>query len=362
MTTVPLNDLQRAASDQEPALRDAVQAVVASGWYVHGPQHRAFEQEFADYTRSGHCVGVASGTDALGIALTAAASGARDVVVTAANAGAYTSVAALGSGLRPRFADVDPATHCLDPAALEPLLQPDVCAVVVTHLYGRVADVEPLRELCDGAGVVLVEDCAQATGAHAGGTPVGSFGTVATFSFYPTKNLGALGDGGAITTDDPLLADRLRALRQYGWTSKYLIEVDRGRNSRLDEVQAAVLRVRLPLLEAGNERRRQIVRRYRSAAGGSVVVLDAPDGHVAHLAVMECDDRAAAQLALSAAGVESDVHYPVPDHRQPTLAHLHDGRALPVTERLADRVLTLPCFPQLTDAEVDRVCDVLASL
>lgn len=344
-------------------LGEAVQGVLDSGWYVHGPQHEGFERDFASYVGVDHALGVGSGTDALELALTALARPGRDIVVTAANAGGYTSVAARRSGLRLRYADVDPGTLCLDPDQVEPLLGPDVAAVVVTHLYGRLGDVDGLTAVCAAAGVPLVEDCAQAVGAASGDRRAGSFGTVATFSFYPTKNLGALGDGGAVVTRDAALAADLRALRQYGWSRKYVIESAGGRNSRLDEVQAAVLRVRLPGVDARNARRREIITRYAHAGSRTLRVLPADGtGHVGHLAVVMCDDRSGAQGALKEAGVSSDVHYPVPDHQQPALVAHHDGRALPVTEDAADRVLSLPCFPELTDAEVDEVCRVLAGL
>lgn len=363
MPAIPLNDLRRGYEADGPDLLQAVQGALGSGWYVHGPQHEAFEGELADFVGVDHAVGVGSGTDALELALTALAGDGRDVVVTAANAGGYASVAARRSGLRLRFADVDPDTLCLDPVEVEQLLDSDVAAVVVTHLYGRLGDVDGLAKVCAAAGVPLVEDCAQAVGATGGGRRAGSFGTVATFSFYPTKNLAALGDGGAVVTGDAALAARLRALRQYGWSRKYVIDLPGGRNSRLDEVQAAVLRVRLPRVDAGNARRRAIIKRYVEAGASTLRVLPADgDHHVGHLAVVLCDDRAAAQAALAGAGVRTDVHYPVPDHQQPALAPQHDGRSLPVTEDAAARVLTLPCFPELTNAEVDEVCRVLARL
>lgn len=363
MMRVPLNDLQRGVEADGPALEAAIKQVLDSGWYVHGPQHQAFEREFAEYVGARHCLGVGSGTDALELALTALASPGRDVVVTAANAGGYTAVAARRSNLRLRFADVSSDTMCLDPDALADVLDDTVAAVVATHLYGRIADVDRLRKVCDGAGVPLVEDCAQAVGASHRGQRAGSFGDAATFSFYPTKNLGALGDAGAVLTSDSVLAEKIRALRQYGWASKYVVDHPNGRNSRLDEMQAAVLRVRLPMLEQGNSRRREIVARYEASAPVSMKLLPAQgEGHVAHLAVALCDDREKARAALADAGVQTEVHYPVPDHWQVALRGEHDGRPLPVTEKSAGAVLSLPCFPQLTDEEVNYVCDVLESL
>jgi aminotransferase EvaB len=358
--TVPLNDLGRAFAEQSAELEEAAQRVLRSGWYVHGPEHTAFEQEFASFVGVGHCLGTGNGTDALEIALRAVTDGRSGVVVTAANAGAYTATAARRAGLALRFADVDPATLCLTAGTVEAVLDGDVAAVVVTHLYGRLAEVEPLVALCAERGVPLVEDCAQAVGAQRGGRRAGSFGSIATYSFYPTKNLGALGDGGAVVTDDDALADTVKRLRQYGWTGKYTVGADGGRNSRLDEIQAAVLRVRLPRVDAWSKRRRDIVSAYADAATALTVLPAEGEDHVAHLAV--ATDRDAVRAALTAAGVATDVHYPVPDHRQPAFRGEFAGVSLPVTEAAAGEMLSLPCFPQLTDAEVDVVCRALRAL
>jgi len=358
---VPLNDLSRALAEQSGLIAATVANVIATGWLVHGPQHAAFERELADFVGAGEGVGVASGTDALELSFRAIRTPGRTVVVTAANAGAYTSVAARLAGFEVRYADVDPVTHLLDPASVAPLLDERVAAVVVTHLYGRAADVPAFVRLCNSFGVPVVEDCAQAIGARAEWGRAGSAGRLAAFSFYPTKNLGALGDGGAIVTSDPELADRLRHLRQYGWTGKYTISVDGGRNSRLDELQAAVLRVRLPMVESWNARRRAIITRYEEAAGQRVSVLEARGTyHAAHLAVAVTDKATDLARHLNERGVGTGVHYPIPDHRQPAFAGDHISTSLPVTDGLVGRILSLPCFPELTDTEVDQVCDGLA--
>lgn len=361
---VPSNDLRRGFEEQREALEAALLGVASSGWYVHGSRHAGFESEFAAYTGVRHCVGVGNGTDALELALRAAAPDpTRRAVVTAANAGGYTTAAARAAGLVPRYADVEESTLCLSAETVEPLLDDDVRAVVVTHLYGRLAAVEEIVALCAERGIPLVEDCAQAVGAARGTRRAGSFGDVGTFSFYPTKNLGALGDGGAVVTDDDELAARVRRLRQYGWERKYVVGQSGGRNSRLDELQAAVLAVRLPRVDAWNDQRRAVVARYREAAQGSPLDVLAADGaeHAAHLAVATTDRRDEVRAALEEAGVSTDVHYPVPDHRQPAAG---DGPTvpLPVTERAASRVLSLPCFPQMTPDEVDHVCHALGTL
>ncbi|WP_081788540.1 DegT/DnrJ/EryC1/StrS family aminotransferase [Candidatus Blastococcus massiliensis] len=362
--TVPLNDLKRGFGSLSEQLQAAAARVLSSGWYVQGPEHAAFEREFATYLGAEHCVGVANGTDALEIALKALDPAPGSVVVTAANAGMYSSTAIRRAGLRPRYADVDPETLLLTPEAVSAVLGDDVSIVVVTHLYGRLADVAGIRKVLHDRGIAVLEDCAQAAGAGAPGARAGSLGDVAAFSFYPTKNLGAFGDGGAVTSSRADVADRARRLRMYGWTAKYEVGEDGGRNSRLDEMQAALLRVQLSHLDAWNETRRAIIARYVEAAEGTGVrVLPAVgEGHVAHLAVAVARDRDAARESLTAAGVQTDVHYPIPDHRQRPFLAEYAGTSLPVTEERSGQVFSLPCFPELTTDEIDRVCAALREL
>lgn len=360
MLPVPFNDLARASRRDSPKLQRVIDDVIRSGWFVHGPHHKAFEQKFASYLGVPHVVGVASGTDALEICLRTVITDERRCVVTVANAGGYATTAARAAGLDVRYCDIDPETLTIDPGSLETVLDHTVAAVVVTHLYGRLADVPAVRALCKPFGVRVIEDCAQAHGARNDAGMAGAQGDLAAFSFYPTKNLGALGDGGAISTADDILYQRLLALRQYGWTEKYRIAVAGGRNSRLDELQAAVLSVRLSSLDADNERRRLIIGRYAAAVSAGVRVLPAENaGHAGHLAVAIADDALALRGHLAERGVATDVHYPTPDHQQPAWAD--PSAALPVTEQFAGRVLSLPCFPELTDAEVDHVAEALAS-
>jgi dTDP-4-amino-4,6-dideoxygalactose transaminase len=335
--------------------------VLESGRYVLGPEHDQFEVELARYLGATHCVGVASGTDALGIALVAVGCAPGDEVVTAANAGFYSSAAAHAAGLRVRYADVAPETLTLSAGTVEQALTRETRAVVVTHLYGLLADIGAIVELCRSHGVAVVEDCAQAAGARRGARSAGTFGDAAAFSFYPTKNLGALGDGGAVVTEDDAVAAHARSLRQYGWEAKYRVVRPGGRNSRLDELQAAILRTRLPHLDPWNERRRSIAARYSGALSvdaGRLVSL-AGDEYVAHLAVVVAVDRDDVRSRLQAADVGTDVHYPIPDHRQPVWGGALVDFRLPVTEHAAEHVLTLPCFPELTDNEVARVCEAL---
>ncbi|HEY5516619.1 MAG TPA: DegT/DnrJ/EryC1/StrS family aminotransferase [Pengzhenrongella sp.] len=362
MPPVPLNDLSRALKAERAELLAAVDEVLASGWLVQGPQHRAFEGALAAFVGAEHALGVASGTDALELALRAAMPAGRRTVVTAANCGGYTTTAARRAGFQVRYVDVVDETLCLDAQDLASVVDESVGVVVVTHLYGRAADVAGTRAVCAPLGIAVLEDCAQALGAVTSDGPVGGLADVAAFSFYPTKNLGALGDGGAVATSDDGIAAAVRALRQYGWEGKYTITVDGGRNSRLDELQAAVLHRRLGRLEAGNARRREIIASYAAAASDRVRVLPA-DGphHVGHLAVVRCTERDALREHLTAAEVRTDIHYPVPDHRQPAFAAEYSDARLPVTERAAGEILSVPVFPELRDDEVEQVCEALAT-
>ena len=362
MDWLPLNDLSRELASSRDDLQTLIGQVADSGWLVQGPQHAAFETELAAYLGTEHALGVASGTDALELALRAVVPSERLVVVTAANCGGYTTTAARRAGFTVRYADVDPMSHLLTAETLATVLDETVGAVVVTHLYGRAADVGAVRTVCAPLGIKVVEDCAQALGARTPDGPVGSLADVAALSFYPTKNLGALGDGGAVATRSAETADAIRELRQYGWRGKYTIARDGGRNSRLDELQAAVLRARLPRLDDWNARRREIVTTYAAQASGKLTVLPAVGpGHVAHLAVVVTRDRSALQAHFDGRFIRSDVHYPIPDHRQPAIAREYAEVHLPVTERLAGQVLSVPVFPELRRDEVERVCEALES-
>ena len=341
----------------------AVLGVLERGWYIQGEEHRAFEAEFAEFCGARHGIGVASGTDALRIALWALGVGPGDEVVTVANAGVYTAAVVREVGARPVFVDVDPATRTLAPNLVEAALTPRTRVVMPVDLYGHPADLDAMLEVVRPRGIKLLEDCAQAHGARYKGKPVGSLADVAAFSFYPTKNLGAYGDGGLIATSDDELADRARLLRSYGWRRRYLSEIH-GTNSRLDEIQAAILRVKLRYLEAANEERRRRARRYGEALRGVVRPAEQPWArHVYHLYVAEVDRRDDLVAALAARGVRTDVHYPLPAHLQPAYADLgYRPGALPVTERLAERVLSLPMYPQLPLEHVDRVAELVNEL
>jgi dTDP-4-amino-4,6-dideoxygalactose transaminase len=350
------NDLSRQTQRLHAELAGALERVLASGWYILGRECAAFEAEFAAYCGVAHCVTVANGTDALELALRSLGIGPGDAVATVANAGGYSTTAIRAAGAEPLYIDIDDRSMNMSPEDLTAKLTPRVRAVIATHLYGRMADLPALLTVTDPVRVPLIEDCAQAHGASLGGRKAGSWGALACFSFYPTKNLGALGDGGAITTADPQLADRVKSLRQYGWRSKYH-SAEYGRNSRLDEMQAAVLRVKLPHLDAWNARRRAIAAAYDAALG---IESAGGEDYVAHLYVMRTASRDEVRAALKSRGIGTDIHYPVPDHLQD--AAPRPAVRLPVTEKAAREVLTLPCYAELEASEVSMVTGALAAI
>lgn len=353
-----INDLSARIAHYQDQIKAAVNRVVDSGWLVLGPEVKRFEADFAAYLGARECIGVANGTDAIELGLKALGVAAGDRVATVANAGMYTTTALLAIGAEPFFMDVDLDSRC---AALDDVaraLDGGVKAVVVTHLYGLGApDIAAIAALCAQRGVPLFEDCAQAHGAIVDGKRVGTFGAASSFSFYPTKNLGALGDGGAVVTSDPAIAQRVRALRQYGWSDKYNVQLAGARNSRLDEMQAAILGAFLPALDAANARRGAIAARYRAALTHPEVETPSASGaaYVGHLYVVRSPRRDALRAHLREAGIASDVHYPIPDHRQPVFGERHAAVRLENTERLAAEILTLPCYPEMSDADVERV-------
>lgn len=362
MTPIPLNDLGRRTSPFREQLTAAADAVVQSGYFVLGPAVAKFEKEFAAYCGAEHCIGVANGTDALEIALKSVGVSPGDQVALCANAAMYGTSAVLASGATPCYVDIEPSRSTMDPAELERIANGSggLRAVIITHLYGQMADMDKLSACAARHGLAVIEDCAQAHGAiDARGRRAGSIGDVAAFSFYPTKNLGAIGDGGAVVTRSEQIATLARQYRQYGWTSKYDNRLAGGRNSRLDEIQASFLSIMLPSLDTWNQRRRQIAARYSHEIRNPRIDLHACEGidYVAHLYVVRSPDRDALKAHLASCGVASDIHYPIPDHRQACHQGRFDHADLNATERDAATVLTLPCFPELTDDEVSHVID-----
>lgn len=347
----------------------AIARVLASGRYLLGPETEAFEAEFAAWVGAAQCVSAASGTEALHLALRACGVGEGDEVITVSHTAVATVSAVELCGARPVLVDIEADAFNLQPAALEAARTDRTRAVVPVHLYGQAADLAPIAAFCGRHDLWLVEDCSQAHGAQYRGRNVGTFGDAAAFSFYPTKNLGALGDGGAAVTNDAELADTMRALRQYGWRERRYVSEEVGWNARLDEIQAAVLRVKLRTLDADNDRRRTVAALYDKALAdlaGLVLPVELPGRrHVRHQYVVRCLDgtRDAVAERLRADGIHTLIHYPVPIHRQPAYVQ----RALSVgsmaeTERAACEVLSLPIYPQLPLEAASFVAKSLGAL
>jgi dTDP-4-amino-4,6-dideoxygalactose transaminase len=366
---VPQADPGAGYRAQAGEIDAAVARVLASGWYVLGAEGRAFEDGFAAWLGAAHAVGCGNGTDALALALRALGIGPGSAVATVSHTAVATVAAIEMAGAVPVLIDIDPVHYTMDPGELADVLAappaglPPIRAAIPVHLYGQAADLDAILPLCRRHGVAVIEDCSQAHGATLGGRKLGTLGATGTFSLYPTKNLGALGDGGVMATDDAALAERLTALRQYGWRTHYVSDAV-GINSRLDEIQAAILSVRLRHLDAGNAARRAIAARYDAALADGDLAPPArrPDaGHVFHQYVIRSSERDALRLRLREAGIGAGIHYPVPVHLQPAYA----GRvamgpaACRASERAAAEVLSLPMFPELTDAQVSAVCEAL---
>lgn len=359
---IPLNDLSRSVDSEEIS---AICSVAQTGRYLAGPKTAEFEERFAAYVGVPHAVAVGSGTDALTLALGALDLRPGSRVGTVANAGGYSTVACHRIGIQPVYIDVDPESACMDPAALAKQVD-DLDAVIVTHLYGRLADMPRLQALADRTGIPLIEDCAHAPGARGPQGSAGSTGDVSAFSFYPTKNLGAMGDAGIVVGKDFHLMQKVRQLANYGWNERFVVALDGGFNSRMDDIQAAVLAARLPNLDKHNGQRRVIAARYSKALESAAVPMNLlfvnDECHVAHLAVVTCDDRAGLRRHLQTHGISWGIHYPHPDYRQPAWKNLlTEPRPLRNTETLSDTILTIPCFPTMTETEVRRVEDALSS-
>jgi dTDP-4-amino-4,6-dideoxygalactose transaminase len=354
---VPFMRLRPA--EDERAVQEAIQRVVSRGWFVLGPEVEAFEQEFAAASGAPHAIGVGTGTDALALILRALGVGAGDEVVTTPLSAAYTALAIMMTGARPVFADIDAVRLTLDPAKAEAAITDRTKAILPVHLYGQAADMAAFVALSTRRAVPLVEDCCQAHLGSCGGQPVGTFGVASAFSFYPTKNLGALGDGGAIVTADRALAERLKRLRNGGQTDRYH-HVEPGVNTRLDELQAAILRARLAYLRDWTARRRALAACYRrelkSATVTAVPALDG--GHVYHLFVVRAPDRNRLQQHLHAGGIETFIHYPVPIPRQPAFGDQRPADC-PIADRVCGEVLSLPLYPDLEEEIVVRIAETV---
>jgi dTDP-4-amino-4,6-dideoxygalactose transaminase len=343
--------------DDSGALDEAIRRVVASGWFVLGPEVEGFEAEFAAACGSPHAVGVGTGTDAITLILRGLGIGPGDEVITSPLSAAYSALAIAMAGARPIFADIDPSRLTIDPDAVAAAVTSRTRAILPVHLYGQAADMIAIERVAARHALAIVEDACQAHLATAEGRPVGTIGVAGAFSFYPTKNLGALGDGGAVVTRDAALASRIKRLRNGGQTSRYHHE-ELGVNSRLDEIQAAILRARLPFLRGWTARRRTIAAIYRRGleSASFVVPAEHDNGHAYHLFPILSGSRQALQTHLQAAGVETLIHYPVPITRQPALRAAQPADC-PVADRVCGEVLSLPMYHSLPDQSVARIVD-----
>jgi dTDP-4-amino-4,6-dideoxygalactose transaminase len=357
---------------QKAEIDAAVARALASGWYILGKEGEAFEQEYAAWLGTTRAVGCANGTDALALILRGLGIGEGSTVATVSHTAVATVAAIEMAGATPLLLDIDPDTYTMDAEELAAVLGdpppglPPIRAAIAVHIYGQACELDPMLAACAEHGVALIEDCAQAHGATLHGRKLGTLGAASAFSLYPTKNLGALGDGGVLATDDFELADRIAAIRQYGWKERYISSMI-GVNSRLDEIQAAILRVKLTALDAGNARRRAIAAAYDAALAGGPLAppVRRPDAeHVFHQYVLRSPHRSDYMARLKADGVGTGIHYPVPVHQQSA----YEGRVAlgpagcSETAKAAQEVFSLPMYPELTDAQVGRICGALRSL
>lgn len=362
MAHIPVANPLAAYWARKSEIDSAIHRVLDSGWYILGPEVEAFEVEFAAFLKIAHVFGVANGTDALEISLRALDVHAGEEVILPSHTAVATAAAVKAIGAIPVFADIDPVRKCLDPSVLGGLVSEKTKAVIAVHIYGQPADMAALVDFTTKHNLVLIEDCAQSCGADIEGRATGTWGDIAAFSFYPTKNLGALGDGGGVATKSPRIAQRIRELRQYGWTERY-ISSSHGLNSRLDELQAAVLRVRLGYLAEENDRRRQIAARFTESIDHKDIITPASIPgtlHAMHLYVVEAGERESFRSHMMERGIHTALHYPLPVHLQPAFRATHNspGR-FKETERLMSQIVTLPLYPELTESEIARICDAL---
>ncbi|MDD5131485.1 MAG: DegT/DnrJ/EryC1/StrS family aminotransferase [bacterium] len=339
----------------------ALRKVMEKGWYILGEEVKSFEKEFASWIGVTQGIGVGSGTEALHLAIAALGIGRGDEVITVAHTAVATVAAIELTGAKPVFCDIDQESYTMDPAKLPAVINDKTKAIIPVHIYGQAADLDPILRIARENKLKVIEDCAQAHGATYKGKRVGSLGDLACFSFYPTKNLGAIGDGGMVVTSDVKLAEKCRLLREYGWAERYVSHIA-GWNTRLDELQAAILRVKLKYLATDNNKRNKIAFIYNNALAGTGLVLPAVRkdcGHVYHLYVVRTKRRNELQKFLKEKEIGALIHYPVPVHLQPAYKELAGSGSLPVTEKAAQEILSLPMYPELTSAEAETVCQAI---
>jgi len=339
----------------------AIHRVLDSGWYILGKEVSAFEKEFAQFNTVSHAVGVGSGTDALHIALRALEIGAGDEVITTAHTAVATASAIDLAGAKPIFVDIEPELFTMDPQLIEKAITPRTKAIIPVHIYGQPCDMDTIMEIANHNNLKVIEDCAQAHGAEYKGKQVGSIGDVGCFSFYPTKNLGALGDGGALVTNNEQLTEKIKLIREYGWEERYVSGVE-GWNSRLDELQAAILRVKLKNLDKDNSRRQNIAKKYNELLNDLPLELPKTRGsctHVFHLYVIKVENRNDLKSYLQNMGINTTIQYPVPVHQQKYFQNKCGKSSLPVTEQATKNILSLPMYPELEEKEINKVSNSL---
>ncbi len=358
---IPAADPHAQYAAHRAEIDAAMARVLDAGRYILGEETRAFEREFTEYLAVGHGIGAGSGTEALHLALAACQIGPGDEVITVSHTAVATVAAIELLGARPALVDIDPDTYTLDPRRLESAITPRTRAIIPVHLYGAPADLDEILSIARAHGLRVIEDCAQAHGATYRGRRVGAWGDLAAFSFYPTKNLGAIGDGGFVATHDAALAERVRLLREYGWAERYVSAIA-GWNSRLDELQAAILRVKLRHLDADNARRQALAAIYDERLPPAVQKPIAPanGAHVYHLYVIRHPQRDRLADFLREKGIGTGIHYPVPIHLQPAYrGRLAGEGSLPETERAAKEILSLPMYPELSAEQVRQVAEAI---
>ena len=365
---IPFNNISLKISNNRSKLISVFMQVLDSGIFIFGKNMSLFEANFANYLRADFCIGVANGTDAIEISLRAIGVQKGDKVATVANAGMYASTAILAIGAVPFYMDVNLENGLCSFSEIENAIKNRVKAIVVTHLFGRsIQDIEKIKALCADNNVKLIEDCAQAHGVKINGKYAGTFGDCSAFSFYPTKNLGALGDAGAIVTSNKEIANKVICLRQYGWSTKYRVEHLGAKNSRLDEIQAAFLNIYLEDLDKSNMRRMNIAKRYSSEISHPKIktIGNLGDGNVGHLYVIRTEERGSLQKYLDDLDIEWSIHYPIPDFYQPVFMEYSKFEkkdlieSFPNTILLSEEILSLPCYPELTDSQVEEIITAL---
>jgi dTDP-4-amino-4,6-dideoxygalactose transaminase len=355
---IPMNDFKLQYHSIKEEVDKAISDVLESGWYILGENVKSFEKEFADYCGSKFAVGVGNGLEALQLAMLAHGIGNGDEVITVANTAVATALAISFTGAKPVFVDIDPENYGMDVSQIKKRITKKTKAILPVHLFGHPVDMDPLVELAESSGLLVIEDASQAEGAEYRGRKAGALGDIGCFSFYPTKNLGAYGDGGVVTTDDKKIAEKLSLLRNYGQKTRY-VHLIKGLNSRLDEIQAAILKVKLKHLDEWNEKRRDIAKLYSELLQGTSVFCPVEKDyarHVYHLYVIRCQRRDQLQRFLDSRGVVTLIHYPIPIHLQKAYDDLRVLRgSLPVTEKIADEILSLPIFPELEKGQIEEV-------